>query len=319
MILRQMKSLKPNGTLAYSSLLTRVFEAVGVVVPADAIRSRSVPITFGPLSKLVFDQLPSKKAATSAPLVIKKVHTNVVKVDQKVSKKGKGKKKVRSTTELIVENNPVDEAVPNLVQTKISIAPSGKVCAERPSEAAEKTTQEIEEELMAVKLNAVIQQVEMNKKADVDMNKRANVDMNKRADVDMNKRAKDAEEDVPLSRKRTYRTKSSAAMRKPMRRSDFEIHPDPNLEDETAEAGEAVRGKIVSDEEDTDLDDDEEHFNDDGAPVFENVSDDSSPEHEDPENVLEGARVFAQNVDNEHFMEMSFLDRAEVKKGIGMP
>ncbi|WCJ18331.1 hypothetical protein M5689_000692 [Euphorbia peplus] len=51
------------------------------------------------------------------------------------------------------------------------------------------------------------------------------------------------------------------------------------------------------------MDDDEEHFNDDGAPVFETVFDDSSPEPEDPENVLEGARVFAHNVDNEHFID----------------
>ncbi|WCJ21036.1 hypothetical protein M5689_003226 [Euphorbia peplus] len=164
-----------------------------------------------------------------------------------------------------------------------------------PTEAAEKTAQEIEEELMAVKINVVIQQVEMNKKADVDMNKRA--------DVDMNKRAEDAEEDTPLTRKRTYKTKASAAMRKPMKRSDFEIHPDPSLEDETAEAGEAVIGKIVSDEEDTHMEDDEEHFNDDGAPIIENVSDDSSSEHEDPEHVLDGARVFAQNVDNENFID----------------
>ncbi|WCJ29550.1 hypothetical protein M5689_011177 [Euphorbia peplus] len=172
-----------------------------------------------------------------------------------------------------------------------------------PNEAAEKTAQEIEEELMVVKINAVIQQVEMNKKADVDMNKKADVDMNKRADVDMNKRVGAAAEDVPLTRKKTFRTKSSAAMRKPMRRSDFEIHPDPILEDMTADAREAVIGKIVSDEEDTHMDDDEEHFNDAGAPIIENVSNDSSPEHEDPENVLEGARVFAQNVDNEHFMD----------------
>ncbi|WCJ18489.1 hypothetical protein M5689_000836 [Euphorbia peplus] len=193
-----------------------------------------------------------------------------------------------------------------------------------PSEAVEKTAQEIEDELMAVKLNVVIQQVELNKKADVDMNTKADVDMNKRADVDMNKRAEtaelegvalakangdvgpvseDVEEDVPLSRKRTYKTKSSAAMRKPMRRSDYEIHLDPILEDETAEAGEAVLGKIVSDEEDTHMDDDEEHFNDDGTPIIETVSDDSSPEREDSETVLDGARVFAQNVDNEHFID----------------
>ncbi|WCJ44017.1 hypothetical protein M5689_024713 [Euphorbia peplus] len=136
---------------------------------------------------------------------------------------------------MTIEKNSVEESVPNLVQTRISVAPNGKVCAEMPSDAAEKTSQEIEEELMAVKLNVVIQKVEMNKKADVDMNKRADVDMNKRADVDMNKRVEDAEEDAPLTRKRTYRTKSSAAMRKPMRRSDFEIHPDPTLEDETDE------------------------------------------------------------------------------------
>ncbi|WCJ43875.1 hypothetical protein M5689_024584 [Euphorbia peplus] len=342
MILRQMKGLKPNGTLAYGSLLTRVFESVGVDFPADAIRSRSTAITYGPLSKLVFDQLPSKKGATSVAPVIREVHKNVVKGDQKVSKKNKGKKKVSCSIEITVEKNSAKETVPNLVQTRISVAPYGKVCAEKPSEAAEKTAQEIEDEHMAElarvaeteKLKAVIQQVEMNKRADVDMNKRAGVDMNKRADVDMNKRADvnmnkraetterenaakakakaDArpvseadEEDAPLSRKRTYRTKASAAMRKPMRRSDFdfEIHPDPNLEDDTAETGETVRGKIVSDEEDTHMDDDEEHFNDDGAPVFENVSDDSSPEPEDPENVLEDARVFAQNVDSEHFID----------------
>ncbi|WCJ37788.1 hypothetical protein M5689_018889 [Euphorbia peplus] len=140
----------------------------------------------------------------------------------------------------------------------------------------------------------------MNKRAETA--ERENVAKAK-ANADVGPVSEDDEEDVPLSRKMTYRTKAFATVRKPMRRSDFEIHPDPILEDETVEAGEAVRGKIVSDEEDTHMDDDEENFNDDGVPIIETVSDDSSPEREDPENVLEGARVFAQNVDNEHFMD----------------
>ncbi|WCJ39734.1 hypothetical protein M5689_020700 [Euphorbia peplus] len=48
------------------------------------------------------------------------------------------------------------------------------------------------------------------------------------------------------------------------------------------------------------MDDDEENLNFDGAPI---LSNDSSPEHEDPENVMDGARVFTQNVDNERFMD----------------
>ncbi|WCJ21116.1 hypothetical protein M5689_003296 [Euphorbia peplus] len=51
------------------------------------------------------------------------------------------------------------------------------------------------------------------------------------------------------------------------------------------------------------MDDDEENLNIDGAPTVEVLSNESSPEHEDPENVMEGARVFAQNIDNEQFMD----------------
>ncbi|WCJ37855.1 hypothetical protein M5689_018954 [Euphorbia peplus] len=152
MILRQMKSVKPNGTLAYGSLLTRVFESVGVEIPEDAIRSRSTPIVYGPLTKLSFGQLSAKKVVSSAPLVIKEVHKNVVNDAQKISKKGKGdkgKKKTSSTVVMTVDKSVVEEPLPNLVQTRISFAPSGKVYAAKPSEAAEKTAQEIEDDRLA--------------------------------------------------------------------------------------------------------------------------------------------------------------------------
>ncbi|WCJ44001.1 hypothetical protein M5689_024699 [Euphorbia peplus] len=55
------------------------------------------------------------------------------------------------------------------------------------------------------------------------------------------------------------------------------------------------------------MDDDEENLNLDSAPTVEVLSNDSSPEHEHSENVLEGARVFAQNVDNERFMDNVLL------------
>ncbi|WCJ43605.1 hypothetical protein M5689_024337 [Euphorbia peplus] len=296
MILRQMKSVKPNGTLAYGSLLTRVFESVGVEIPADAIRSRSTPIAYGPLTKLSFGQLSAKKAVTSAPLVIKEVHKNVTKDAGKGTKKGKGdkgKKKTSITVVMTVEKVAADAPVLNLVQTRINVEPSGKVVAAKPSEATEKSSKEIEDDRLAElarvaeaeKLKVVLQQVEKNKRSEATVAANAELDMAQvaerelvakaKVDADFNAATEDAEDDIALKRRRT---KAPASMRKRLRKRDFEIPSEPELEDTIPEEGDD--DEDVNDEEDVHMDDDEENFNDHGAPTIENLSDDSSLEHE---------------------------------------
>ncbi|WCJ37915.1 hypothetical protein M5689_019009 [Euphorbia peplus] len=306
MILRQMKSVKPNGTLAYGSLLTRIFESVGVEIPTDVIRSRSTPIAYGPLTKLSFGQLRAKKTVTSAPLVRKEVHKNVAKDTRKGTKKGKadkGKKKTSSTVVMTVEKMAADAPISNLVQTRINVEPSGKVVAAKPSEAAEKTSQEMEDDRLAdrvaeaEKLKAVLQQVEKNRRAEAVVAAHNELDeaeaavreevAKAKANFDAQIASEDAEEDVPFSRKRTYRIKASAAMRRPMRKRHFEMPYAHELEDDIPE--EKDNQEDVNDGEDVHMNDDEENFNDDGAPIIKNLFYESSPEHENQETVLEGA------------------------------
>ncbi|WCJ44020.1 hypothetical protein M5689_024716 [Euphorbia peplus] len=216
---------------------------------------------------------------------------------------------------MTVDKIVADEPLPNLVQTKISVAPYGKVLAEKPSEAAEKSTKEVEDDRLAElarvaeveKLSVVLQQVEKNKRAEAAVAANAELDMAQaaereqvakaKADADINAATEDAEDDFPLSR----RTKASAAVRKPLRKRNFVLTA-PHLDDDIPEDAEK-EAEDVNDEENLHMDDDDEFLNDDGVPIVETLSDDSSPQHEDPQTVLEGAQVFAHNVDNEHFID----------------
>ncbi|WCJ37789.1 hypothetical protein M5689_018890 [Euphorbia peplus] len=159
----------------------------------------------------------------------------------------------------------------------------------------------------AEKIKAVVQLVEKNRRAEAAVAAHNALDeaeeavrqqnAKAKADADSKKASEDVEDDIPLRR----RTKASAAMKRRMRKRHFEISSAPELKDDIPE--EEDTQEDVNDEEDVHMDVDEENLNEDGAPTIENLSDDSTPEREDPETVLEGAQVFAQNVDNEHFMD----------------
>ncbi|WCJ21099.1 hypothetical protein M5689_003281 [Euphorbia peplus] len=134
---------------------------------------------------------------------------------------------------MTVDNADVDEPLPNLVQTRISVAPSWKVLAEKPVEAAEKLAKEVEDDRLAElarvaeveKLSVVLQQIEKNRRAEAAFAAHNELDeaekavrqqrAKAKANADSERASEDDEEasdDIPLSRRRT---KASVAVRKP--------------------------------------------------------------------------------------------------------
>ncbi|WCJ44049.1 hypothetical protein M5689_024742 [Euphorbia peplus] len=251
MIISQMKNVKVVSTLTYGSLRTRLFEATSIPISGEGITSRSTQIKMLILSRLGHDVVPPKKVDASGSQVVlnaQKAHVKEVEVKVKNVKKGKGekgKKKANNKVVMTMEKIVVDEPLPNLVQTRISVAPFRKVIAEKPSEAAEKSAKEVEDDRIAElarvveaeKLNVGIQLAEKNKRAEAAVAAHAELDnaeaavreqvAKAKADAIGNAAEEDAENDIPLTRRRT---KASASMRKPMRKRDF-ILTAPELED----------------------------------------------------------------------------------------
>ncbi|WCJ37850.1 hypothetical protein M5689_018949 [Euphorbia peplus] len=120
-----------------------------------------------------------KVEASASPVVLNAHKAPVKEVEVKVknTKNGKGekgKKKANSTVVMTVEKVADDAPIPNLVQKTISVEPSGKVVAAKPSEAAEKSANEVEDDRLvelarvaeAEKLNVVIQLAEKKKRVE---------------------------------------------------------------------------------------------------------------------------------------------------------
>ncbi|WCJ21229.1 hypothetical protein M5689_003396 [Euphorbia peplus] len=254
-----------------------------------------------------------------------------IEVKVKNAKKGKGekgKKKASIKVVMTVEKVNADEPIPNLVQTRISVAPSGKVLAEKPSEAAEKSAKEVEEDRLAElarvdeaeKVRVVVQLAKKNKIAEAAIAAHAELDEAEEVvrqqlakattNADAINASEDAEDDIPLTRRRT---KVSAAMRKPMRKRDF-ILSAHELEDVIPEeAEEEEREEAVNDNEDLHMDVDAKNFNDDGAPIIENLSEDSTPEQEDFDEVLNIARAVTE--DDPNFMDDVLLGQGRSYEG----
>ncbi|WCJ21230.1 hypothetical protein M5689_003397 [Euphorbia peplus] len=65
MIIRQMKNVKVASTLAYGSLLTRLFEAGSIPISGEGITTISSQIKMLTMSRLGHDVVPSKKVEAS--------------------------------------------------------------------------------------------------------------------------------------------------------------------------------------------------------------------------------------------------------------
>ncbi|WCJ18262.1 hypothetical protein M5689_000631 [Euphorbia peplus] len=212
----------------------------------------------------------------------------------------------------------------------ICVEPSGKVIAEKPSEAAEKSAKEVEDDRLAElarvaeaeKLNVVIQLAEKNKKAEAAVAAHAELDnveaamreqvAKAKADANVNAVEEDVEDDVPLTRRRT----KASAMRRPMRKRDFILISAPELEDDIPEDDipeEEEKEEEENVDDDIHMDVDEENLNDDVAPIIENLSKDSNPEKGDFDEVLNIARDVT--VEDPNFMDDVLLGQGRSSEG----
>ncbi|WCJ37905.1 hypothetical protein M5689_018999 [Euphorbia peplus] len=149
MIIRQMKNVKVVSALAYGSLLTRIFEAASVVISGEGVTSSSTVLKMQTLMHLSFGMIPKKtENAPSVSIAQKEIVEATVQKGKNAAKKGKGKKG-SSKLVLTVEKMVVSEPLPTMVQSTISVEPSGKIVAEKLKDASEKEAQEAEDARLA--------------------------------------------------------------------------------------------------------------------------------------------------------------------------
>ncbi|WCJ37741.1 hypothetical protein M5689_018847 [Euphorbia peplus] len=149
MLIRQMKNVTTVSALAYGSLLTRLFEAASVVVSGEGVTSRSTVLKMHTFRNLSFGVTPKKnEKGSSVSIAQKEIVDATVQKGKIAAKKGKGKKG-SSKLVLTVEKVVVSEPLPTMVQTTISVEPSGKIVAEKPKDVPEKEAQDAEEARLA--------------------------------------------------------------------------------------------------------------------------------------------------------------------------
>ncbi|WCJ21117.1 hypothetical protein M5689_003297 [Euphorbia peplus] len=106
------------------------------------------------LRNLAFGVVPKKtENAPLASIAQKEIMKDTEQKGKKTAKKGKSKKG-SSKLVLTVEKVAVSEPLPVLVQTTINVEPSGRIVAEKPSDAAEKAAQEAEDSSLAERVKA---------------------------------------------------------------------------------------------------------------------------------------------------------------------
>ncbi|WCJ24526.1 hypothetical protein M5689_006478 [Euphorbia peplus] len=325
MIIRQMKNVKVVSTLAYGSLLTRLFEAASINVPGDGVASRSTLLKMNTLRNLAFGVIPKK--TENLPLASdaqKEIMKDTEQKGKKAAKKGKSKKG-SSKLVLTVEKVAVSEPLPVLVQTTINVEPSGKIVAEKAAKEAEesrlaerakaaeaekvarvvaladRTSKAREAAELADKL-AAEREILAKAKAGARLvecaaqveSEEASGNFEATGNVEATGEAEDAEE-IPLSRSNR---KKAAANRRSLNKKDFYIAPSTELEDTIPEEEDFV--------DDEDMMDMSAEGNLD-ALVIEELSEDSEPEAENPEEVIQTAHRFTENVDNDDFMDNILL------------
>ncbi|WCJ21135.1 hypothetical protein M5689_003314 [Euphorbia peplus] len=321
MIIRQMKNVKVGSALAYGSLLTRLFESAGIEISGEGITSKSTPIKLIPLTKLQHSIVPKKPEGAGSSVVVSQKESMKV-VEQKgktVAKGGKGKKK---PSKLVVEKVVTSEPLPPMVQATISIEPSGKVVADKPSEAAKKAAEEAEKSRLAELARAAEAEKEQERIVSL-------AELTRREKEAAEVAEKLAEERLALAKaKEDARLEEAAALldsdvvlsevaeeetagreiplSQGMRRKKAAHRRILNKKDLFVECAE-LEDAIPSEEEFLDeemLDASEGDF---GAPTIQDLSEDSDEEVIAPEIVLKNAQEFVETVDNDDFLDNVLL------------
>ncbi|WCJ44065.1 hypothetical protein M5689_024757 [Euphorbia peplus] len=331
MLIRQMKNVTTVSALAYGSLLTRLFEAASVVISGEGVTSRSTVLKMHTFRNLSFGVTPKKnEKGSSVSIAQKEIVDASVQKGKIAAKKGKGKKG-SSKLVLNVEKVVVSEPLPTMVQTTISVEPSGKIVAEKPKDVPEKEAQDAEEARLAEKekaaedekvarVLALAEEKRRKKEAEDKLAAEREIAAKAKADAKLLECAANLEnaefskvvetseeeenlENVSLSSRiienvtlTTRIGKKAVARRRVLKKKDFVVASSAELEDPVTQEPEAADKELseISDEEDVD------------APTIEELSEESEP---DDEEVLEGAKQFVENVDNEHFIDNVLLNQ----------
>ncbi|WCJ24657.1 hypothetical protein M5689_006599 [Euphorbia peplus] len=328
MLIRQMKNVTAVSALAYGSLLTRLFEAASVVMSGEGVTSRSTVLKMHTFTHLSFDVTPKKnEKGSSVSIAQKEIMDATVQKGKNAAKKGKGKKG-SSKLVLNVEKVAVSEPLPTLVQTKINVEPSGKIVAEKPKDVLEKEAQDAEEARLAEKekaaeaekvarVVALAEEKRKKKEAEDKLAAEREIAAKAKADAKLLESAanlegaefskvgetSEEEDNVALSSRiaetvtlTTRIGKKVVAKRRVLRKKDFVIAPSAELEEPAAQEPETADKELseISDKEDVE------------APLIEELSEVSEPEDEE---VLEEAKQFVENVDNENFIDNVLLNQ----------
>ncbi|WCJ24672.1 hypothetical protein M5689_006613 [Euphorbia peplus] len=283
---------------------------------------------------LSFDVTPKKnEKGSSVSIAQKEIMDATVQKGKNAAKKGKGKKG-SSKLVLNVEKGAVSEPLPTLVQTKINVEPSGKIVAEKPKDVLEKEAQDAEEARLAEKekaaeaekvarVVALAEEKRKKKEAEDKLAAEREIAAKAKADAKLLESAanlegaefskvgetSEEEDNVALSSRiaetvtlTTRIGKKAVAKRRVLRKKDFVIAPSAELEEPAAQESEpAAQEPEAADKELSEISDEE----DVEAPLIEELSEEIEPEDEE---VLEEAKQFVENVDNENFIDNVLLN-----------
>ncbi|WCJ29212.1 hypothetical protein M5689_010859 [Euphorbia peplus] len=301
MLIRQMKNVTTSSALAYGSLLTRLFEAASVVISGEGVTSRSTVLKMHTFRNLSFGVTPKKKEnAPSVSAAQKEIVKSSVLKGKDVAKKGKGKKgssRVVLTVEKVVGSEPtvvpekdVQDAEEARLAEKEKAAEAEKVARVVALAEEKRKKKEAEDKLAAER------EIAAKAKADARLLECAaeleNAEFSKVVEtseeegnlenVSLSSRIV---ENVSLS---TRIGKKTAAKRRVLKKKDFVIASSAELEEPVTQEPEDA------DKENVD------------APLIEELSEESEPEDEE---VLQGAKQFVENVDDEHFIDNVLLNQ----------
>ncbi|WCJ43986.1 hypothetical protein M5689_024684 [Euphorbia peplus] len=331
MLIRQMKNVTTVSALAYGSLLTRLFEAASVVVSGEGVTSRSTVLKMHTFRNLSFGVTPKKiEKGSSVSIAQKEIMEATVQKGKNAAKKGKGKKG-SSKLVLTVEKVVVSEPLPTMVQTTINVEPSGKIVAEKPKDVPEKEAQDAEEARLAEKekaaeaekvarVVALAEEKRKKKEAEDELAAEREIAAKAKADArliacaaelqdaEFSKEVEASEEgenleNISLSSRiienislSTRIGKKAVAKRRLLRKKDFVVASSAELEDPVTQEPEDADKDLseMSDEENVD------------APLIEELSEESEPEDEE---VLQNAKQFVENVDDENFIDNILLNQ----------
>ncbi|WCJ43985.1 hypothetical protein M5689_024684 [Euphorbia peplus] len=253
-----------------------------------------------------------------------------VQKGKNAAKKGKGKKG-SSKLVLTVEKVVVSEPLPTMVQTTINVEPSGKIVAEKPKDVPEKEAQDAEEARLAEKekaaeaekvarVVALAEEKRKKKEAEDELAAEREIAAKAKADArliacaaelqdaEFSKEVEASEEgenleNISLSSRiienislSTRIGKKAVAKRRLLRKKDFVVASSAELEDPVTQEPEDADKDLseMSDEENVD------------APLIEELSEESEPEDEE---VLQNAKQFVENVDDENFIDNILLNQ----------